>query len=320
MIAYNFNAITNENMMKPDELQRTKGSFNFSGARVVFSLTRRLIPDVKLIGHTLAWHNQTPQWMWDASNYDRSVALENLTAHIDGVLGEFGVDLYSVDVVNEAIKDNIADPSDWRAALRSDKGWYLALGPEWVELAFLAAARVVDENGWDCKLYYNDYNTEVPSKAAAIHEMVRDINERYAGQRPNGKKLIEGVGMQGHFNSATDMDSVEASVQLFTDLGVSISFTEVDIGYFGTVGPLTDAEAAAQAEQYARLFVILKKYAAGRAGTSGNPQVIERVTFWGVDDAASWRPMPTGSRARARPRCLSPWVANPQASSPSRTA
>nr|AGS52530.1 endo-1,4-beta-xylanase A precursor [uncultured bacterium contig00005] len=289
MIAYNFNAITNENLMKPEWMQRTRGEFIFSGARFIHSQARDLMPGVKIIGHTLAWHQQTPQWMLDVPNYDRTVALENLTAHIEGVLGEFGADLYSVDVVNEAFKDDIANPNDWRNALRSDRGWYLALGPEWVELAFVAAAKVIDENGWDCKLYYNDYNTEVPSKATAIHEMVREINERHAGERPKGKELIEGVGMQAHLNSETDMDSVEASVRLFTDLpGVSISFTEIDIGY-PVNGSLTDEQAVAQAEQYAKLFVILKKYAAGRAGTSGNPQVIERVTFWGVDDAASWR-------------------------------
>nr|AGS52651.1 endo-1,4-beta-xylanase A precursor [uncultured bacterium contig00045] len=300
LIAYNFNTITNENIMKPTNQQRTKGKFTFDGTRFVLTQARELIPDVKVIGHTLAWHEQTPYWMWNYPNYDGSVALENLTAHIEGVLGAFGADLYSVDVVNEAIKDNIADPNDWKNALRSDEGWYLALGWEWVELAFLAAAKVVDENGWDCKLYYNDYNTEVPSKATAIHEMVRDINERYAGQRPKGKKLIEGVGMQTHLNSGTNLDDVEATVQLFTDLpGVSISFTEVDIDYSVGGAPLTDEQAVAQAEQYARLFVILKKYAAGRAGTSGNPQVIERVTFWGVDDAMSWRsdgkPLPWGA-------------------------
>jgi endo-1,4-beta-xylanase len=290
LMAYNFNTVTFENVMKPDATQNSKGTFTFDAARVTISRSQGIIPDVKMIGHTLAWHSQSPNWLWDYPNHDRTVALENLNAHISGVLGGLGGELYSVDVVNEAIGNVDPDaPSDWKTALAKGEGWYQALGWEWVELAFLAAAKVVDDNGWDCKLYYNDFGTESANKAEAIHEMVRDINERYAGRRPNGKQLIEGVGMQGHFNSATKMADVEASVQLFTDLpGVSISFTEIDIEH-PNAGALTDAQAIAQGHKYAQLFEILKKYAAGPANTSGNPQVIERVTFWGVDDGASWK-------------------------------
>jgi GH35 family endo-1,4-beta-xylanase len=312
LIAYNFNAITNENLMKPDNVQSNRGRFSFTAVNIILMRAQGLVPDLKIIGHTLAWHSQSPTWIWDAPTYDRDVALGNLNAHIDAVLGEFGGELYSVDVVNEAIDPvDPNNPSDWKTALRKDEGWYLALGWEWVELAFLAAAKVVDDNGWDCKLYYNDYSTEDADKAAAIHEMVRDINERYAGTRPNGKLLIEGVGMQAHLNSGTKMEDVEASVQLFTDLGVSISFTEVDIRY-PNAGTLTDEQAIAQAQQYAQLFEILKRYAVGPANKSGNPKVIERVSFWGVDDNSSWisdgRPLlwnsPSGGQITAKEALL----------------
>src|SRR5665647_357067 len=135
--------------------------------------------------------------MWDApparfgqpGTFDRTVALDNLNTHIENVLGHFGSRLVAVDVVNEAV--GTADPADWRASLAKGEGWYQALGSEWVELAFLKAAAVVDANGWDVKLTYNDFGLDSPAKARVVYEMVKDINERYAGVRPNGKPLIE---------------------------------------------------------------------------------------------------------------------------------
>ncbi|MCL2085277.1 MAG: endo-1,4-beta-xylanase, partial [Oscillospiraceae bacterium] len=287
---YTYNAVTNENNMKPSSTRGSNGEFTFGAAAGSLDHAVENIAGVRLIGHTLAWHSQSPSWLWDAPDFDRDTALGNLNEHIDGVLGEFGGRLQAVDVVNEAIGSvNPNDPGNWKAALDKGEGWVLALGWEWVELAFERAAKVVDENGWDCKLYYNDVSLDSENKARAVYEMVKDINERYDGRRPNGKPLIEGIGMQGHYNSSTKAGGVEASVALFATLpGISVSFTELDIEYLNT-GTLTEEQAISQAQQYAQLFSIFKKYAAGPANTTGSPRVIERVTFWGVDDGSSWK-------------------------------
>jgi endo-1,4-beta-xylanase len=243
-----------------------------------------------MIGHTLTWHSQSPNWLWDAPEFDYDVALENLNAHIDAVMGEFGGELQAIDVVNEAIGlVNLENTDDWRFALEKGEGWVLALGHEWVELAFLRAAKVADENGWDCKLYYNDFGLDNPNKARAVYIMVRDINRKYDGHRPNGKPLIEGVGMQGHYNSNTRMSNVEDTLELFARLpGVSVSFTELDIEFLNT-GTLTTEQAVSQAQKYAQLFQIAKKFAAGPANTGEFPAIVERITFWGADDGASWK-------------------------------
>jgi endo-1,4-beta-xylanase len=289
-MGYTYNAVTHENNMKPSSVQATKGIFWFDTARASIAAAQAGIEGVNMIGHTLTWHSQSPNWLWDAPDFDRETALSNLHDHIDAVMGEFGGILQAMDVVNEAIGViDPADPRNWKFALEKGEGWVLALGWEWVELAFLRAAKVVDENGWDCKLYYNDFSLDSGAKARVVYEMVRDINRRYEGHRPNGKPLIEGIGMQGHYNSSTKMSNVEASVELFSTLpGVAVSFTELDIEYLNT-GTLTPEQAVSQAQQYALLFQIVRKYAAGPANTSGYPKVIERVTFWGTDDGASWK-------------------------------
>jgi Beta-1,4-xylanase len=287
LISYNFNAYTPENEMKPQNVQNVKGVYTFDNLDNLLGNVTSLSSDMKLIGHTLAWHSQTPNWMWDAPNFDRNTALGNLQDHIDTVLGQYGEQLYSIDVVNEAI--GTASPADWQASLNKGEGWSLALGPDWVELAFLEAAKVIDENGWDTKLYYNDFGLDSQAKAQTVYEMVKDINEKYAGTRPNGKPLIEGIGMQEHYNSSTKPENVEASIQLFSTLpGVSVSVTELDMEW-PNLGSLTSAQAVAQAQKYAQFFQIYKKYAAGSANDTGNPKVIERVTLWGSNDGDSWK-------------------------------
>ncbi|GAE35002.1 endo-1,4-beta-xylanase A precursor [Halalkalibacter akibai JCM 9157] len=159
----------------------------------------------------------------------------------------------------------------------------MALGWEWVEFAFLKAAEVVDRNGWDLKLVYNDFGLDSPNKARVTYEMVKDINERYADVRPNGKPLIEVIGMQGHYNLSTNVQNVEENIKLFATLpGVKVHITEMDIAL--PPGELTPENENNQGMKYAELFQIYRNYAAGPANTTGNPKVIETVKLAGVRD------------------------------------
>ncbi|UZN03288.1 endo-1,4-beta-xylanase [Cellulomonas sp. S1-8] len=294
-LIYNYASYTPGNEMKPESTQRDKGVFTFDPAEAAIARYTTRNPDLDLYGHTLAWHSQTPTWMWDASparfdqpgTFDRAVALDNLETHIEAVLGHFGSRLVAVDVVNEAV--GTANPADWRASLAKGEGWYQALGAEWVELAFLKAAEVVDANGWDVKLTYNDFGLDSPAKARVVYEMVKDINERHADLRPDGKPLIEVIGMQGHYNLATDVAAVEANIALFASLGnVEINVTEMDIAL--PPGELTPENENNQGMKYAELFSIYRDYAAGPANTTGNPQVITAVKLAGVRDVVTgWK-------------------------------
>ncbi len=283
IIKYHFNSFTPENEMKPSSVQNVKGVFTYD------SLDQQLakVPGFSLVGHTLAWHSQSPSWMWGAPTaLSASEAKANMDAHITEVLGRYGAKLYSIDVVNEAFADG-KNNADWRDNLRDNEGWFLAMGSDWIENAFLKAAEIIDAKGLNCKLYYNDYNLDYADKAKAVYNMVKELNQKYAGKRPNGKVLIEGIGMQAHYNENTSIANVEESIKLFSSLpGVSISVTELDITYANT-GSLNDDQINNQAVKYAELFDLYKKYAAGSA--NGKKGRIERVTFWGTNDADSWR-------------------------------
>ncbi|WP_040950848.1 endo-1,4-beta-xylanase [Gorillibacterium massiliense] len=278
LLKMHHNVATAGNAMKPVALYDTNGNLDFSAADDL--VTKVLAAGLKMHGHVLVWHQQSPTWMNTSDGttpLGRDEALQNMKTHIQKVMEHFGNKVISWDVVNEAMNDNPGNPADWQASLRQSS-WYNAIGPDYVEQAFLAAREVLDAHpGWDIKLYYNDYNEDNQNKATAIYNMIKDLNDKYAKSH-SGKLLIDGMGMQGHYNINTNPANVELSLEKFISLGVEVSITELDV----TVGSnyqLSDQLANAQGYLYAQLLKIFKAHA----------DHIARVTFWGMDDNTSWR-------------------------------
>lgn len=277
LLKLHHNVVTAENAMKPDYAYNGERQFDFSAEDALIAKIEE--HGLLLHGHVLVWHQQMPTWLstaGDGSPLSRDVALTNLRTHIETVVEHFGDKVISWDVVNEAMNDNPPNPSDWKSSLRSSP-WKAAIGDDYVEQAYLMAREVIEENGWDIKLYYNDYNDDNQNKATAIANMVRELNDSYAAAN-DGKLLIDGVGMQAHYNLNTKPENVEQSLKRFIDLGVEVSVTEIDITA-GSNSVLSEREAKAQGYLYAKLMNIYKQYS----------DHIARVTFWGLNDAMSWR-------------------------------
>jgi len=277
LIKKHFNVVTAENNMKPCHLRGDDGSFKFD---IADEMCNALSSEgFTLHGHVLLWHEQSPDWLIKDENGElltRGQAVVNLTKHINVIAKHFTGKVYSWDVVNESIVDN-PDPKNWRASLRKE-GWYNVLGADCIDMAF-KLARDADPNA---VLYYNDYNLDNPEKAQAVAAMVKEINDAYI-ENGNSRLLIEGVGMQGHYNIFTKPEDVEASVNLFKSIGVIVSITELDVQAGGGKNDKGDSipelSELRQAYLYAELFRIFKKHS----------DVIERVTLWGIDDVSSWR-------------------------------
>ncbi|WP_342481369.1 endo-1,4-beta-xylanase [Paenibacillus sp. FSL L8-0340] len=282
LLKMHHNAATAGNAMKPDALQPAKGNFTFDAADSMVAKVRA--EGMLMHGHVLVWHQQSPVWMNTTKDAEgnslplgRDEALANLQTHIKTVVEHFGDKVISWDVVNEAMSDNPGNPADWETSLRHSP-WKSAIGADYVEQAFLAAREVLDQHpDWNIKLYYNDYNEDNQNKAAAIYNMVKAINDRYALTHP-GKHLIDGVGMQGHYSVNTNPENVKLSLEKFISLGVEVSITELDI-QAGSNNQLSGKLANAQGYLYAQLMELFKTHAAN----------IKRVTFWGLDDHTSWR-------------------------------
>jgi endo-1,4-beta-xylanase len=279
LISEQFGCLTAANEMKPASLQRVKGSFTFQRADQIVAFAQA--HNLKVIGHTLCWHQQTPRWMFEDDQgrpLPRELALANLKAHIEEVLRHFKGKVKGWDVVNEAISDG---PGHY---LR-DTPARRAIGDDYVLKAFEFAHQADP----DVQLYYNDYNIELDGKRERALRLIREI--KAAGLR------IDGVGIQGHWMlEAPGLAVIERGIRAFADEGLQVMITELDVDVLprgrrasadlGAVerqgqdpyrAGLPDEVQQKLAERYAALFALFGRH----------PQVT-RVTFWGTTDGTSW--------------------------------
>jgi GH35 family endo-1,4-beta-xylanase len=228
-------------------------------------------------GHTLVWHQQTPDWFFAGD--DKKAIKQRLKDHIETLVGRYKGKLQSWDVVNEAINDG-GDAQTSKTENLRDSKWMRTLGPEFLTLAF-QYAHAADPAA---VLYYNDYNIESGPK----HESSMVLLKRLLADGAP----IHAVGIQGHWRSGrVPFDDIEKAITDYASLGLKVSITELDLtirgasgGQFGrrrfrSSAPPSLEDLNAQAKDYAKLFAIFKKH----------KDVIERVTFWGLNDLRTWR-------------------------------
>jgi endo-1,4-beta-xylanase len=276
-----FNSITAENVMKWQFIHPEPNKYNFEPADrfVTFGEKNKMF----IIGHTLIWQNQIPDWAFkdDAGNLlGRDAMLARMKDHIFTVMGRYKGRVNGWDVVNEALND--AGP------IHKSK-WVETVGPDYVQKAF-EYAHEADPNA---ELYYNDFSLDQPAKLNACVNLVKDLKAK--GLR------IDGVGIQGHWAlSYPSCGDVERFINAFAALGVKVMVTELDIDvlpsatrYMGAdinvrfelqkklnpyVDGLPDEVQKKLADRYAELFAVLLKH----------KDTVSRVTFWGVYDKTSW--------------------------------
>ena len=278
LVTRHFNTLTPENEMKPQSVHPAPGEWNWEAADQLVEFAEQ--NDMKLIGHTLVWHQQSPRFLFedeDGKPLSREVALANMKEHIQTVVGRYKGRVHGWDVVNEAIDDGGPYLRD-TPALR-------AIGEDYIVKAF-EFAREADP---DAELYYNDYNIERDYKGEKAARLLQSLID--AGQAPDA------VGIQGHWLvGSPDLAEIERGITRFTDLGLRVDFTEVDVDPLPRRGAgadlneqqgdranpyvdgLTEKASAQLAERYRELFGLLLKH----------EQHIGRVTFWGIHDGTSW--------------------------------
>jgi endo-1,4-beta-xylanase len=282
LIASQFNCLTAGNEFKPDSLQHQPGKFTFEKADKIAEFARQ--HDMKMVGHNLLWHSQTPAWLFADENkkpLPREKALENLKTHIDTVVKHFSGKVIGWDVVNEAISDN---PGEY---LR-DTPAHKAIGDDYLVKAF-QFAQAADPN---VQLYYNDYNIEMPYKREKALRLIKDL--KAAGCR------VDAVGIQGHWLlTMPDPKVIDEAMSQFAALGVKVMITELDVDVLPRRAAGADVNAREQgrtedpykaglpddvqqklAQRYADLFKVFVKH-------RDNGE-LTRISFWGIYDGNSW--------------------------------
>ena len=240
---------------------------------------------IKMRGHTLVWHNQTPDWFFrenfgssKEAYVDPATMNARLEWYIKTVL-EFVKDweakynngehiIIAWDVVNEAASDSATQ----KAWIRTNGNWYNVYHNDtYIVNAFRYANKYAPK---DVLLAYNDYGCASVAKCGAICNIVDAIRAA-----PDAR--IDVVGMQTHVGMNTPVtgpNSFETSVQKFIAKGVDVQITEMDIGQDGQ--RYNSERLKAKYKEFFTMFLNNRKVD-GKNGIRG-------VTLWGIIDERSW--------------------------------
>lgn len=320
LVREQYNQITAENDMKWTLIHPREGAdgynFELADAFVNFGLSNNMY----LVGHTLVWHAQTPFWVFEGTNVppgesnalsaapgatsnqaepnaprgarfsrgfgrsrftgpraSREELLERMRDHIHTVVGRYKGRIKVWDVVNEAIADQGTD------VLRNSL-WLQIIGPDFIAKAFQYA----HEADPDAILRYNDYGLENPTKRRKLVALIKSLRER--------RVPVMAIGTQAHLNvSGASFENMDETLTEMAALGLPIHVTELDVNSAqagqrhtgadiahnaaATQGGLVDAAERRLTEAYEDIFRAFLKHKAA----------VKMVTFWGPNDANSWR-------------------------------
>ncbi len=304
LVKEQFNQISPENDLKWQLIHPREGTNGYdfvpADAFVNFGLSNNMY----LVGHTLVWHSQTPNWVFAGTNpppasavattnaattnrsgfgryngprASRDELLQRMRDHIHTVVGRYKGKIKSWDVVNEALADG-----GGTNVLRNSI-WLEIIGPDFIAKAFQYA----HEADPDAILRYNDYGLENPAKRKKLITLIKSLQAE--------KVPVHAIGSQAHINVSTTFETMDEALTEIGTLGLPIHITELDVNTasggqrgFGadisannstTQGGLVNEADKKQSEAYAGIFRAFLKHS----------DAVKLVTFWGANDANSWR-------------------------------
>ena len=328
LINKHFNAVTVGNELKPDALFGYSNSQHTALQTITFNDQSLVVPtlnyskaeeilnkvlewneanpdkQIKVRGHVLVWHAQTPEWFFredyqvgkNADGTENYVSTEvmdqRLEWYIKTVLEHFlGEDspykdlFYGWDVVNEAVADGskgyrtnqisaTEQPSDDTHGSNSS-WWAVYQSNEYIIKAFQYANKYAPAN---VELYYNDYNETDAGKVKGIVTLLKDV------LAADGTR-IDAMGMQGHYSlSYPAMSDIEKAIRAYAEVVGKVQFTELDLKAGRDISNERERENEykAQAKRYHNIYQLLKTLDAEDGIEIGG------ITFWGVVDKYSW--------------------------------
>lgn len=317
-----YNSFTLENEMKPNSLLGfwatpiSKKQASEKGYILPDTYTETYVPQLnfeqldkalesaydnglKMRGHTLLWHSQTPQWFFvkDYKNGADVVTPEVMDARLEFYIstvmshvmekeieltGEAGSIVYAWDVVNEYLHHGYAgNITTWTSVYGEQN-----LKPTYVKKAYeLAYEQLVKYEAQDkVTLFYNDYDTYFNS--SQLVRLVDYINE--------DAYICGGIGMQTHLDvDRPTLDVYKKALDMFLETGLEIQITELDVtinwdhksAYDYSDEGQTDEDQAAYVRDFMEMVINTQKH----LDKTINPKGITSLTIWGLCDSVSWR-------------------------------
>ena len=214
LLEKHFNALSPDNCMKPESLHPGPDVWNFGPADTYVEYGRS--HGMFVLGHTLCWHNQTPEFFWvkpNGSPKSHDELVETLRSYIETVVTHFAGKVDAWDVVNEIV----AEDGGFR-----DLGWVHAFGGDGYEVAKLAFQFANQYAPEGTELYYNEFNVWRPSKLEGVVNLIRRLQS-------DGIR-VDGVGIQAHWGlNYPKTEYIENAIEQLAALGVKVMITELDV-------------------------------------------------------------------------------------------
>ena len=319
LVKEQFNQISPENDLKWQLIHPREGANGYefapADAFVNFGLSNRMY----VVGHTLVWHSQTPNWVFAGTNpppanatnsvaantnaaatnqlgrgrfgggfgggfgryngprASRDELLQRMRDHIHTVVGHYKGKVKCWDVVNEAISDG-SGTNILRNSL-----WLEIIGPDFIAKAF----QYVHEADPNAILRCNDYGLEKPAKRKKLIALIKSLQAQ--------KIPVHAIGSQAHLNLSANFDTMDQALTEMATLGLPIHITELDVNSAaaGQAGVGADIANNAATTQGGLVSDADRKLSGAYAGIFRafvkHRNSVKMVTFWGANDANSWR-------------------------------
>lgn len=329
LMTTHFNAVTLENELKPDAIfnysnskcpgiqEAVLGDVTMEVPKLDFSRAEKMLdkiydwntanPDraLKVRGHVLLWHSQTPEWFFH-ENYDKKEPyvskevmdlrmewyIKSVLEHFTGPESKYKDMFYGWDVLNEAVSDGSGtyrtdkestseSPNDDLHSSNSS-WWAVYQSEEYIVKAFTYANKYAPA---ELELYYNDYNECTLVKRNGILELLTMVKEHEGA--PGEGTRISGMGMQGHYNmDQPTFPDIEYSIKAYSEVVGNVQITELDMraseGYTRSKESVQE-EYELQRKRYNMVYYGIK------SAVNTDPNVnFGGITFWGVADHHSW--------------------------------
>ena len=330
-IKKHFNSFTLENEMKPNDVlgkfatkiskeQATKKGYTIPDnykedyvPQLNFDTLDKVLQvaydnNLKMRGHTLVWHSQTPEWFF-TKDYAGSTLVDTDTmdarlefyvatvmSHImekeKEITGKAGSIVYAWDITNEYLHHSFAgNTKTWTSIYKSLGN--AQLKPPYVKKAYEVAYAQLEAYGVQDKvtLFYNDFDTYFNTQK--VISLVNYINEGETDKDGNPVNICGGIGMQSHLDvDRPTIEEYQKALESFLATGLEVQITELDVtinwdhteNYAYKNEKQTDKDQAAFIKDFMKMLITVQKNR-DKATTKG----ITGLTIWGLYDSVSWR-------------------------------
>ena len=291
IIVKHYDSITFGNTLKPDSTldqsaskkyaaehnDDTNPQVNIDAARKQLDFVKE--NNIKVRGHVLVWHSQTPDWFFkenfndDGAWVSKEVMIKRLENYIKNLMQTLKdeypeVEFYAWDVVNEAFSEQgTMREAGSNNIVSGQSAWVKVFGDDsFINYAFKFARKYAPEG---CKLFYNDYNEYTPAKRDGIIKKIKELVK---------EGNIDGIGMQSHIGmSYPSIELYEEAFRKYDELGLEIHITELDIDQKSN----SQENMLDLAQRYQDVFNLFKKLV--NKGVN-----LTAVITWGISDSSSW--------------------------------